>query len=250
MQVIGASSLAIISDIHGNVVGLRTVLESLDRLGGADHQLVVAGDVLTGSSGTDDLMELLLSRRAEFVRGNMEALMGDLDRNLPMVPERYRLYASTWIQWLSTRLSPDFWNILSTAPLTRSYQVGAGQRILVCHAVPTDPWERACGSAVPAEVLRSHYGNVEANVVAYGHFHRHHVIPLDGRLLVNVASVGLRKDETCALTIVELGRPAIAIRQYTIPYSGAEEKRLNRETRIPDFEQLVGRYNKSLELAP
>jgi predicted phosphodiesterase len=239
-RVIGASSLAIISDIHGNVVGLRAVLESLDRLAGANHQLVVAGDVLTGSSGADDLMNLLVRRGAEFVRGNMEALMGDLDRNLPMVPERYRLYASNWIQWLCTRLSPDFWNILTTAPLTRSYQVGADQQILVCHAVPTNPWERACGSAVSADVLRSHYGNVDASVVAYGHFHRHHVIPLDGRLLVNVASVGLRKDETCALTIVEPAGAAVAIRQYTIPYSGAEEQRLNSEACIPDFEQLVG----------
>lgn len=235
----GANSLAIISDIHGNVIGLKAVLDSLDRFAGADHQLVVAGDVLTGSSGTNDLMDLLFSRKAEFVRGNMEALMGDLDRNLPMVPERYRLYASTWMQWLSTRLCSDFWNVLSTAPLTRSYEIGAGERILVCHAVPASPWERACGSTVAAEVLRSHYGNVEADVVAYGHFHRHHVIHLDGRLLVNVASVGLRKDETCALTIVEPAGAGVAIRQYTIPYSGAEEQRLNTKACVPDFEQLV-----------
>ena len=90
------------------------------------------------------------------------------------------------------------------------------------------------------DVLRNHYGDVDANVVAYGHFHRHHVIPLDGRLLVNVASVGLRKDETCTLTIVEPGGAAVAVRQYTIPYSGADEQRLNGEARIPDFEQLVG----------
>lgn len=59
--------------------------------------------------------------------------------------------------------------------------------------MPADPWELTCGSAVPVEVLRSHYGNVEADMVAFGHFHRHHVIRLDGRPMVNGASVGLRK---------------------------------------------------------
>lgn len=233
------ASLAIMSDIHGNVAGLRAVLESLDGFGGADRRLVVAGDVLTGSSGTDDLVDLLVSRNADFVRGNIEALMADLDGGLPMVPERYRRYASTWMDWLSTHLSADSWKLLCGAPLTRSYGVGPDHRVIVCHAAPTDPWKRVCASTVPAEVLRAHYGQVEADIVAYGHFHQHHVIPLDGKLLVNVASVGLRSDEMCALTIVEAGDGTVAVRQYTIPYSAAEEERLNREKGVPDFGQLV-----------
>ena len=53
--------LAIFSDIHGHLAGLRAVLAAIDRLGGADAWYA-AGDILLGGAGAEDLLELLQAR--------------------------------------------------------------------------------------------------------------------------------------------------------------------------------------------
>jgi predicted phosphodiesterase len=50
--------IALLSDVHGNVTGLRAVLARLDDLGGADA-LVAAGDHLVGGPGAGAVLDLL-----------------------------------------------------------------------------------------------------------------------------------------------------------------------------------------------
>ena len=80
--------------------------KAIDKIGCVD-KLVVAGDVLTASSGTEDLMELLTKREAEFIRGNMEEILYDLEGNLPKIPKRFHHYAKVWQRWLEQRLSTE-----------------------------------------------------------------------------------------------------------------------------------------------
>ena len=42
-----------------------------------------------------------------------------------------------------------------------------------------------CRADVPSGTLRAVYGAVDAEVIAYGHFHGNHVLTLDDKLLVH-----------------------------------------------------------------
>ena len=230
--------LAFISDIHGNICGLAEVLKAIDKIGGVD-KLVVAGDVLTASSGTNDLMELLTEREAEFIRGNIEEILYDLEGSLPKVPERFHRYAMVWQRWLRQRLSTENWKLLTEGPLCRTYELDGRHRVLACHATPKNSWERVCGAGVAMERLQSEYAAYDVDIIAYGHYHEHHVIPLDGKLLVNVASVGLVMHGFCSFTIIESVYDNLIVRQFSVPYDTEQEERLNRENAAPIFEELV-----------
>jgi predicted phosphodiesterase len=231
--------LAFISDIHGNICGLIEVLKAIDQIAGVE-KLVVGGDVLTASCGTNDLMELLTERQAEFIRGNIEEILCDLDGSLPKIPKRFHRYAIVWQRWLEQRVSAENWKLLAESPLCREYELDGMHRILACHATPTNSWERICGTDVTKDRLRSGYAACDAGIVVYGHYHEHHVIPLDGKLLVNVASVGTSMDGYSSFTIVESACGNPIVRQYTVPYDSEEEERLNRANDAPVYEELVG----------
>ena len=91
--------VAVISDLRGNLCGVFEVLNAIERMGGVD-KLVVAGDVLTASSGTNDMMDLLVASDAEFVKGNIEETIDDLESSLPNIPPRFHVYAETWERWI------------------------------------------------------------------------------------------------------------------------------------------------------
>lgn len=230
--------LALVSDIHGNITGMKAVLHTLSSLGTID-KLVVAGDVVTASSGSSDLLQLLLGHHAEIILGNAEAFLADPEGNIGSVPPRFHKYMNVWSEWLTKQLTENEWNTLIQSPLFRRYQFSNGKTIFVCHASPRSVWHRVCGSQVPMHVLREAYSECNDDIIAYGHNHNHHILKLDDKLLVNVASVGLRRDGMSCFTIIEEADENVAIRQYTVPYDAEEESRLNKESGAPVFEELT-----------
>ncbi|MEZ4620758.1 MAG: hypothetical protein R2867_35340 [Caldilineaceae bacterium] len=49
----------------------------------------------------------------------------------------------------------------------------------------------------PVGDLRQAYGDLDATIIAYGHYHAHHVRQLDGKMLINVAAAGLGWSGLC-----------------------------------------------------
>ena len=63
--------IALFSDIHGNVTALKAVIAAIEALGGADL-MVAAGDLVSGESGTDEIIELLEARGVLAVKGDSD----------------------------------------------------------------------------------------------------------------------------------------------------------------------------------
>lgn len=224
--------VALFSDIHGNITGLRAVVAALDRLGGADVTFAL-GDLVAGGPGPDEVLDLLCARDVRLVRGNSEEAATDPAGTVHRVPDAWRSLVQQTNDWLHTRLTPRHWTTLAALPLTATVEPASGHRLLVCHATPTDPWARVCASDNKPGTLHAAFGTTDAEVVAYGHYHAHHVLHFEGKLLVNVASVGLRKDGLSAFTLMDHTAGYWSVRQFQVPYDTAEEARLMRERRVP-----------------
>jgi predicted phosphodiesterase len=93
--------------------------------------------------------------------------------------------------------------------------------------------DRVCGPENPATLLRQVFGDVNAEVIAFGHSHTPYVRLLDGRLMVNVASVAYRTDATSMLTWITYTEDQWVVEQCAIPYDAAEEARLMHERNVP-----------------
>ena len=224
--------IALFSDIHGNALGLREVLAHIEAQGSADV-LFALGDILGGSYGTDEVVELLLERQVVLIHGNHEELHRDPQVWIETVSEPWRDWARREADWMKKHLSAEYWDLLAALPLSETIEIAGDPRLFVCHASPQDAWARMCAADAPRDILRAAFGKVEADIVAYGHFHSHHVLQLDDRLLINVASIGLRKDGVSAYSLLEIKDHSLVVQQFQVPYDAAEEARLNQLRAVP-----------------
>ena len=237
--------IALFSDIHGNLTGLRAVLEKLDDLGGADVT-VAAGDLIAGESGTDEILDLLTSRDIQMVRGDSDTREKHLDLIGGTHPGsgRYpRGYYAALYAWLQKNLSPEGWNFLKELPVSMQVDAGSEHRIFVCHSTPEDTGSRSCDPNFPAGRLQSLFQSQTAEVVAFGHAHQPHVRWIGERLFVNVASVAFQKDHCSMLTLLTFqDEPAVnghhgasswTVEQIRVPYNMEVERKRMRQRGVP-----------------
>lgn len=231
--------LALFSDIHGNLAGLQAVLVAIAASGGADS-IVAAGDLITGESATDEILDLLVTHRVRMVRGD-----GDTEDKLLALQEQARAapgstrnslqYYAALQAWLHTHLSPAGRAFLAALPLSQTIEVAPGHRLYVCHASPRSVADRVCAPDCDPATIRAAYAGVDAEVIAFGHAHTPYARLLDGRLYLNVASVGFRQDGTSMLTFVTYIDDQWLVQQQAIPYDVAEEARKRqRQVPLPD----------------
>jgi len=224
--------VALFSDLHGNIVGLQAVLARIDQLGGADV-IFALGDFLAVGPGGDDLLDLLISRQVRMIRGNWDEIFIDLQGYLARLPASAHPFVLKNYEWLLRNVSSAAQQLLATLPLTDQLVVAPGQRLFVCHAAPDDPWSRACGADAATATLRALYGTVPSQVIAYGHYHAHHTIQLDQQLLLNVASVGMKRGAQSAFTMLDYTDGRWSIQQYQVPYDADLLAQLTHERGVP-----------------
>ena len=224
--------VALFSDIHGNTLGLRAVLNHLQTQGGADIKFA-AGDLLAGGPGGNETMDLLLEHDVRMLMGNHEVLASDPEFYFQRVPEKWLDWAQRDADWLKANVSSAYWKLLEALPLSETVEFENGKKLFVCHAAPDDPWAYVCAQDVPRNVLQDTFGTVDADVIAYGHMHKHHMLWMDSKLMLNVASVGLRPDGLSAYTLLENIDSRWVIQQFQIPYDVEEEKRLIQARGVP-----------------
>jgi predicted phosphodiesterase len=224
--------LALFSDIHGNSVGLRAVLDHLAAQGGADA-VYALGDILAPGPGAEDVLDMLDSVNATMLRGNWDELFIDPHAYIAALPSN--LHDSSWAyyQWLTENLAPASQQRLAHLPLSISVLLPNGEHLFLCHAAPTDTSSPTCTATIDAAVLRATYGALDASIVAYGHYHAHHLIRLDQKLLLNVASVGMTYGKPSAYTLIDAYEDRLVVQQFQVPYDREEYQRLLRLRGVP-----------------
>lgn len=181
--------LAILSDVHGNLLALEAVMQDIARQG--VDQILCGGDVALKGSRPAESVDLLHAKCAAFVKGNTDAyLTGELPLRNYGNPQhwKFRLY-----RWTTEKLGAE--RIARMKKYGFSHRIsgdGKGDLLLV-HANPND-MEAALDPAAPDGILRKLIGRCDASVLAFGHLHVPYKKDLDGVQLVDVASVGNPRD--------------------------------------------------------
>ncbi|MHB8141782.1 MAG: metallophosphoesterase family protein [Vulcanimicrobiaceae bacterium] len=176
--------IALLADIHGNLVGLDACLADLEAQGGADV-IVAAGDLCMDGPKPKKVLQRLADVGARCVRGNTDRYLADVSYE-PLGVARTRMewtrrdLGEKWLAWLRD--------------LPASLRFGSVEnQLLVVHASPVSDelhmWPDADDAALEASI-----GREPATVIAFGHLHLPYARLWRGRLLVNAASAGLPKD--------------------------------------------------------
>jgi predicted phosphodiesterase len=224
--------IALFSDVHGNITGLRRVLQAINNLDNVT-MIVGLGDFFGGGPGLNDIMEVLDENKVNLIRGNMEDyLISPADR-AHRVPQKYQTYMQETADWINSNLHPDYISRITSLPLYKVIKLDGKHELPACHAAKNDPWKRICSPAASEFDLKAEYGQYTEDIIAYGHAHEHFVMPFHSKTLINVASVGLRKDGLSHYTIIEYSQDSYCIRQESVPYDTDEERELSIQRKTP-----------------
>lgn len=223
------ATVAVLSDIHGVLPALESVLEEPDVR--AADRLVLTGDIAAGPMPVETLDLLVsLGERAVWVRGNADRELVALARGAatsipdPIAP------------WAAGRLRPDQVDLLAGLPHPVILEVAGFGPVLFCHGTPRDDEEVVLvDSSLQrwAEVLDRVADDV--TTIVCGHTHMPFQRLADRRLVVNPGSIGmpygrpgphwaLLRDGTVQLRQTQVDLNATADRIITeSEYSGVTE---------------------------
>ncbi len=183
--------VAVISDIHGNSIGLDTVLEDLRRH--PADRIVCLGDAIQGGPQPAQVVARLREVGCPVVMGNADAwlLTGSETGSENISEERQRILDAVR-EWTLKQLSAEDRSFIQAFRPTVEIELEAGRRLLCFHGSP-DSFDDVMLPDSPQEKLLQFLGKHNADVFTGGHTHVQYMrrITREGAILFNPGSVGL-----------------------------------------------------------
>lgn len=232
-------SVAIISDIHGNLQALKAVLSDIERQG--NERIYCLGDLVGKGPNPTEVVGLLFDYCDVIIRGNWDELVCKARDN-----EQF--------YWHAKRLSEKQLERISRLPFSYDFNM-SGRHIRIFHASPQSvfnriqPWdthERLLSmfdftSSLTEPLHPCH----SPDVVIYGDIHKAYLQHLQGKTLVNCGSVGNPFDMTQASYITLQGhfgqvQPSeFSIHFHRIPYDIEQAVRAAEQSDMPGFKSYI-----------
>jgi diadenosine tetraphosphatase ApaH/serine/threonine PP2A family protein phosphatase len=232
--------LAVLSDIHSNLVALDAVLDDLARAP-AVEEVWACGDIVGYGPQPNEVIARLRERNARAVMGNHDgAAVGMVE------VAWFNDAAAIAIQWTAEVLTAESREYLAALPQRR-----VEGSLTAVHGSPRDPiWEYVSSAAVAAASM----GAFETRICLFGHTHFPMVYAQDddgmhesigapgpaaplpgGRLMLNPGSVGQPRDgdPASAYLLIDLDAQTLEFRR--VPYDIERTQALMRDVRLPTW---------------
>jgi len=174
--------IAVISDVHGNLEALKTVLLDIKERG--IEQIYCLGDTIGKGTRPNECLDLL--KDTIMVYGNWEDFLNNKICSSNNALERYNL--------LNEQISQENKERLRNLPLCYELYI-SGRLVRMFHATPNNAWDNIL-SIDRIDDLYSQFlptkntSNNIADIVVYAHTHMQNLMKLYNRTLINVGSVG------------------------------------------------------------
>jgi predicted phosphodiesterase len=188
--------VALLSDIHGNLVALEAVLADMARRGPFDR-IIVAGDLAWSGPWPAEVVDRVRGESgAVVIQGNTDAFFRRRPDDTPAGKREGRF--AEQLAWMAERLGPGRVRYLADLPFSYRVSPAPGHDLLVVHANPVDldhPIMPKVSEADLDDLLLIEGGaEPDWSALAFGHVHVPFTRQWRGRLLVDVSSTGLPMD--------------------------------------------------------
>jgi putative phosphoesterase len=182
--------IAFISDIHGNAVALEAVLNDIKQ--NKIDKIYVLGDLCYRGPEPKRSLELIRSLNTEVIKGNADEWVVRGVRE-GEVPQKVIELMNIERDWTFSKLDPSDIAYLETLPTSINCEV-SGIRINAFHATPDSLFEIVLPNVDDAGLQNSLMSSQDAQIYVYAHIHKAYIRHLNGKVLMNVGSVGLPFD--------------------------------------------------------
>lgn len=207
--------VGLISDVHGNLIALETVLENLPDV----DALVCAGDVVGYNPWPGECIDVLRER-------DVPTVMGNHDR--AVVREtgfRFNSMASAGVEYALEELDDRQREWLESLPDERTL---FDDRLRLVHGHPDDPDRYTYPDAFSPLLLG------DAEVLVLGHTHVQHAETYSEGIVVNPGSVGQPRDGDPQAAYAVLDLEAMTVETHRVPYDVERVQEAVRSAGLPD----------------
>lgn len=176
--------VGVLSDIHGNMEALKSVLEIIDNLG--IKRLFILGDIAfmgpEPNETTTFIKNLASKYDVDIIQGNTDLFI--VNEELPEIPD----FAKNAIIYAQKNLSADNISFLKLLPPQKSITVGKTS-ILLVHGSPRKNDENIL-PAKNIEEIKPMIAETKEALILCGHTHMPAGYQIEKQTVVNVGSVG------------------------------------------------------------
>jgi putative phosphoesterase len=241
--------IAVLSDVHGNLLALDSCLADLASQGGADA-IAVAGDLCLDGPKPKKVLQRLEEVGAQCVRGNTDRYLSDVGRDGAFGPAE-----AGQIAWTRRELGERWLSWLRELPF--AMRIGEDEnQLLIVHANPRNDEDQIWPDADESR-LTHFVGDEQASAIAFGHLHLPYARIWRGKLLVNVASAGLPKDgdpRACYAIFTER-HGGWQVKHRRVPFDVKKVATQLASCGIPESEELIAtlrrhRYKRLKNIIP
>lgn len=180
--------IAIISDIHGNLEALKSVLNDIKKRN--IDNIYCLGDIIAKGSHQQECVDLIRNSCEVIIKGNCdEYFTSDIDLTNKSQEEINR------INWNKSKINSETAIFLNNFPFCYEFYM-SGRLVRLVHAHPQkidkfagniDKLERLYELLLPSENTIS---DKKADVLIYGHIHTPYLQKIYNRFIINTGSVG------------------------------------------------------------
>ncbi|HYL27620.1 MAG TPA: metallophosphoesterase family protein [Candidatus Nitrosotalea sp.] len=240
--------IAVLSDIHGNLIALDACLADLESQGGAGA-IIAAGDHCLDGPKPKKVLQRLEEIGASCIRGNTDRYLSE------ETAEKFDAARTGQIAWTRREIGERWISWLKALPF--AMRIGDDEnQLLVVHANPKTDDEHIWPDAGEADLQRL-IGEERATAIAFGHLHLPYVRMWQGKLLVNVASAGWPKDgdPRAGYAILSERDGGWEVKHRRVPFDTKKVATQLADCGIPDSADLIAilrrhRYKQLKHLIP
>ena len=219
--------LAILSDIHGNLPALKSILVSMEKI--APDAIIVAGDLI-GGPDFNETTSLLENLGSLMILGNMDLdLLKFIDGDFSHEKRASRQWG--FMRWHARNADNKTIDLLRELPVQREVVLQGIPPILVVHGSPRSPYE----SLFPdkkLERLVAASNCISQPVLICGHIHVQWSRQISGRLFINpgAVSASLQGDQLSRFSILHYEQESWTVEPKAIEYDVGELRTRYRES--------------------
>lgn len=231
--------IAVISDIHANIIALEAVLKDIEERN--ISQVYCLGDLVDFAPWGNEVIDLMQQRGIPCLLGNHDERIAF---NQPVIPLAHHDAEETAnrdvaINYSKRTITPEHKNWLKERPyqLELSFKTGAKiRRILLVHASPSSNDEYIYASH-DQQALFGGLRNKDIDVLCMGHTHLSYIQQYKDVWFVNCGSVGRskEKDRKAAYSILTISEAEVKAEIVKVAYSLDEVTAAIHKSEIPDF---------------
>jgi putative phosphoesterase len=181
---------AFISDIHGNAVALDAVLADIKRK--EVDKIYVLGDICYRGPEPKRSLELVQALDTEVIKGNADEWVVRGVR-AGEVPDKALELMNTERQWTVEQLDSDDLEYLENLP-EQVYMNVEEVEITAFHATPDSLFDIILPNADDTIIESNLMKPGDKDLYVYAHIHRPYIRYINGKVIMNIGSVGLPFD--------------------------------------------------------